>query len=143
MSAMIEVQGALIKQLLDIYTSPINQIINLLPGLRRKNDEKRKKYTEEIILLIKELNTVGISLDAFDKYLESEIDRKMKQKYGAIFLVFTFIFTSASFSIIILNSMLGWNISDIAITGLIIQIPVQFVGILLIIANNLFPKKNN
>jgi hypothetical protein len=41
---------------------------------------------------------------------------------------------------VVANSILKWGISDIAITGLIVETPLQFIGLLYIIARNLFPQ---
>lgn len=63
----------------------------------------------------------------------------MKVQFGVTFLVFTFLFTAVSYAIVVLDGVYKWGISPVAITSLIIETPIQFVGLLYIIARNLFP----
>ena len=58
------------------------------------------------------------------------------------FLALTFLFTMGSYSIVVLDGIFKWNISQVAITALIIETPIQFVGLLYIIARNLFPQRS-
>ncbi len=79
----------------------------------------------------------------FDSLLSGELDRKLKNRLAFIFLTLTSIFTLLSYLVIIFNGMFSWGISDIAITALIVETPIQFIGLLYIVARNLFPQNNN
>jgi hypothetical protein len=102
---------------------------------------ERKSLEEKKIALVKELVETGVDPYLFDSLLSNEINRRLKVQFGVVFIVLTFIFTSASYLIIILDSIYSWGISQVAITALIIEIPLQFIGIMYIIARNLFPNK--
>jgi hypothetical protein len=52
----------------------------------------------------------------------------------------TVAFTVVSYLVVIFNSLFNWGIGQVAITALIIETPIQFIGILYIIARNLFPR---
>ena len=99
----------------------------------RRNFEQRKSD------LVKQLLASGIDPLLFDSLLGNEIDRRLKTRFGVAFVVLTFVFTGVSYAIVILNGVYQWKISDVAITGLIIETPLQFIGLLYIIARNLFP----
>ena len=88
---------------------------------------------------MKELTDSGIDLVVFDTLLSNEIDRRLKTRFGLAFLALTFLFTAASYSIVIFDGIYEWKISEVAITALIIETPIQFIGLLYIIARNLFP----
>jgi hypothetical protein len=141
MSLEIEIVSALVKNVIDYDNNPFRKIIDFIPALRKREEEKKEKQKKEILELLKEISQIGISIETYDKYIENSSDRKMKQKYGALFLLFMVFFTICSYLLIILNSILNWNISEYAIIGLVIEIPVQLLGILFIIAKNLFPNK--
>jgi hypothetical protein len=145
MSAGIEVEilGFLARKIIDAYKNPFNNILELFPKKRQLIEEQRKKQVDEIINALSRIKDLGIDLEKYDIYLMNEVDREMKKEYGKIFLVMSFLFTIISFFVVILNARLNWNISEIAITGLIIETPIQFIGILYIIANNLFPKRGS
>lgn len=98
-----------------------------------------KSIEEKKVQLIKELTDSGIDPDAFDVLISKEIDRRLKVQFGITFLIFTFIFTAMSYGIVIADGLLGLGISEIAVTALVIETPIQFIGLLYIIARNLFP----
>jgi hypothetical protein len=102
--------------------------------------EKKKTLEEQKTLLVKELSAAGIEPMVFDAMLSNEIDRRLKIRFGVAFLSLTVLFTTASYAIIIMNAVYKWAISDVAITSLIIETPIQFVGLLYVIARNLFPE---
>jgi hypothetical protein len=104
--------------------------------LRPKRDKSLEQEKSE---LVAKLLAAGIEPLVFDALLSNEIDRRLKTRFGVAFVVLTFLFTSASYAIIVLNGPMALNISSQAITGLIIETPIQFVGLLYIIARNLFP----
>jgi hypothetical protein len=95
---------------------------------------------KEQLLLLQELTKVGIDPQLFDLLLSTELDRKLKARFGVAFFVATIFFTLLSYGVIIFNSVLNWGISQIAITALIVETPIQFIGLLYIIARNLFPQ---
>lgn len=92
------------------------------------------------IEVAKELKEAGIDLLQFDILQSSELDRKLKRSFGYLFLILTLFFTAASYLIVVFNSINGWHIPEKAITALIIETPIQFIGLLYIIARNLFPQ---
>jgi hypothetical protein len=101
-----------------------------------KSIEERK--TELVVALQK----AKIDPLVFDALLSEEIDRRLKQRFGYAFLFLTFIFTAGSYAIVVLNSIQKWEIPDTAIIALIIETPIQFIGLLYIIARNLFPQSD-
>jgi hypothetical protein len=90
--------------------------------------------------LLKSLTEAGVDPQLFDRLLSTEVDRMLKVRFGVAFFIATIVFTLLSFAVIVLNSVWKWGINDIAITGLIIETPLQFIGLLYIIARNLFPQ---
>jgi hypothetical protein len=82
----------------------------------------------------------GIDPQLFDLMLSNELDRTLKRRFGFYFFGATISFTLLSYIIICANSIWKWSISDIAITALIVETPIQFIGLLYIIAKNLFPQ---
>lgn len=99
----------------------------------------RKSLEEEKTALVKELLAAGIEPTVFDALLSSEMDRRLKVRFGVAFLFLTVLVTGASYAIVVLNAIYGWKVSDMAITALVIETPIQFVGLLYVIARNLFP----
>jgi hypothetical protein len=141
----------LIKSLLDaieIRPSIMGVGINLSTLSRKINSKKHKEIIEEKIKsleekkieIIKQLLESDIDPKLFDVLIQNELDRRLKVRFGITFLLLTFIFTTASYCIVIFDGIYRWNISEIAITALIIETPIQFIGILYIIARNLFPQ---
>jgi len=132
---MLQNEGAsssLVKELLRHGTIANAKADGEIPGA--------KKTTEQLKAdLVKDLLRSGVDPALFDSLLSNEINRRLKVRFGVFFLVITFVFTAASYSIVILNSVCGWKISDVAITSLIIQAPIQLIGLLYIVARNLFP----
>jgi hypothetical protein len=112
-------------------------ILNMLPSFKA---ERKKTLEEQKVELLKKLEEMHIDPVTFDILLANETDRTLKVYFGRVFLILTFLFTSASYSIVILDGIYGWNISTVAITSLIIETPIQFIGLLYIIARNLFPQ---
>lgn len=105
----------------------------------KKTDEIKKTLEERKTALLKELAASGIDPVLFDVLLSNEMNRRLKVQFGVAFLVFTLFFTAVSYSIVVLDGVFKWGISPIAITALIIETPIQFIGLLYIIARNLFP----
>ncbi len=101
--------------------------------------DAEKTLEERKTILVQQLMSSGIDPAAFDVLIANEINRKLKTQFGVVFLVFTFLFTAASYAIVVLDGALRWGISPMAITALVVETPIQFVGLLYVIARNLFP----
>jgi hypothetical protein len=111
-----------------------NSLINISSV---KSQEKRTKLLE----ICKDLSKNNIDPEIFDVLVSNELDRELKQKYGAVFLTLTVAFTIFSYGLVVMNSVRNWGIPQFAITALVIEIPIQFIGLLYIIARNLFPQR--
>lgn len=105
---------------------------------RRDSDNERKLLVEEVLVKLKQLD---IDPALWDRIVSNQVDRELKKKFGRVFILMAFFFTSLSYAVIIFNSILSWNIPETAMTALIIQAPLQLIGILLVMARNLFPEK--
>jgi len=55
------------------------------------------------------------------------------------FVGITCAFTIVSYAIIVLSAVYEWKLPTAAVTALVIQAPLQMIGILYIMAKNLFP----
>lgn len=106
---------------------------------KSSREKKTKSLEQEKHALVKQLLESDIDPAAFDVLLSNEINRRLKVRFGIAFLVLTSLFTASSYAIVVLDGIYKWNISEAAITGLIIETPIQFAGLLYIIARNLFP----
>lgn len=118
------------------FFSPLSNIVR---ALNKADEESRKTLGEKQHDLLRQLNDSNIDPKVFDVLLSNEINRRLKVRVGFIFIFLVVAFTAASYMVVILNSINNWGISEIAITALIIETPIQFVGLLYIIARNLFP----
>ena len=94
----------------------------------------------EQISVLSELSKLGIDPNLFDSMLSNELDRNLKRQFGLLFLSLTTLFTGVSYLVIVLAAAFRWPIPNVAITLLIAETPLQFVGLLYIIARNLFPQ---
>jgi hypothetical protein len=74
----------------------------------------------------------------FDILVSNELNRQLKKKFGMAFLIITCFFTISSYVIVVLAAIYEWKIPASAMTALIIQAPLQMIGILYIMAKNLF-----
>jgi hypothetical protein len=110
-------------------------------GFFRRGGEDRLSVRAEQLQLLQDLTAAQIDPTLFDLMLSSELDRTLKKQFGIAFFVATLAATAASYAVIILNAINHWAISDIAITALIVETPIQFIGLLYIIARNLFPQR--
>jgi hypothetical protein len=109
---------------------------------REFSAERQKSIEERKIAIVKQLLESDIDPGLFDVLLQNEVDRRLKVRFGVTFLILTFLFTTASYAIVIFDGAYEWNISEVAITALIIETPIQFIGLLYIIARNLFPQQH-
>ena len=75
----------------------------------------------------------------FSILVNNEINKKLKKNFGIAFVAITCLFTLISYAIIILASVYEWKMPAAAMTALIVQAPLQMVGILFVMARNLFP----
>lgn len=130
---------AIARAAIELTPSLFGLSISLSDIFPKKREEHRKTMEERKTQLVKELTESGIDPVMFDILLSNEMDRRMKVHFGIVFLVLTVLFTVASYAIVVLDAVHQWNISEIAITALIIETPIQFVGLLYVIARNLFP----
>jgi hypothetical protein len=144
--ALTVVKAAPVEALVDILAGLISESIHLsfFRLFRSRHDTKvefdiRKRQVD----LLQTLSQAGIDPSLFDLMLSNELDRTLKKQFGVAFLTATIFFTLLSFAVIILNSAQKWGISDTAITALVIETPIQFIGLLYIIARNLFPQSPN
>lgn len=102
----------------------------------KTSDELLKDKRDFII----DLKKHDIDISTLQQFLKAESDREMKEQYGIRFLFFAGVFSAISYFIICINDKWGLNIPKYAITALIIEVPIQFIGLLYIVARNLFPK---
>jgi hypothetical protein len=120
----------------------IARITDRLMGVSSLFAPKEKvNLREEQLKLLQELTKVGIDPTLFDLMLSSELDRALKRQFGIAFFISTIFFTMLSYAVIVANGILHWGISETAITALIVETPIQFIGLLYIIARNLFPHR--
>jgi|GEM_PF-3454481 len=95
----------------------------------------------EITDILKDFQDSSIDAETLDVLLTSEVNRNLKKKFAWVFAWFALISILLSYSLVALNKPLSLGISEIAMTALIIEAPIQFIGILYIVANNLFPSE--
>lgn len=119
--------------------------LNFWSGAKKKEVREKEEVgaRETQLSLLQALSQAGIDPHLFDLMLSNELDRSLKKQFGVAFLVATIFFTLLSYGVIIFNSIGKWGISDTAITALIVETPIQFIGLLYIIARNLFPQSAN
>ena len=110
--------------------------------MKKKIEEQQLGGNAAALALLTHLKRAHIDPQAFIELLSRDTDRHLKARFGVTFLVFTFLITAASYAIVICDGVFRWNIAPVAITALIIETPIQFVGLLYIIARNLFPTQN-
>jgi len=130
---------AIVRAAIELVPSFCGISLNLYDLFPKKRAERQKTVEECKTQLVKELTDAGIDPVMFDILLTNEMDRRMKIHFGIGFLVLTVLFTAASYAIVILDAVFAWKISSAAITALIIETPIQFIGLLYVIARNLFP----
>jgi hypothetical protein len=104
------------------------------------HQEKVENAREVQVKLLQTLTAANIDAQLFDLMLSRELDRNLKQRFGVAFFSATIFFTLMSYGVIIGNGIGKWGISNGAITALIAETPIQFIGLLYIIARNLFPQ---
>lgn len=110
------------------------------PLLKSKNPQTRESLRQQQFDMIQQLSASGIDPVMFDVMLSNELDRRLKQQFGFIFLGLTSIFTAAAYAIVVINGVYNIGISSAAITALVVETPIQFIGLLYVIARNLFPQ---
>jgi hypothetical protein len=128
MTKKLDTAGALTEIFVKSFFAP--SLISFKP---------KSQVAKEKAELIKELADLDVDPSVFDVLLSNELDRKLKVGFGASFLFLTCLFTAASYGIVVFDAIYEWGISEIAITALIIETPIQFIGLLYVIARNLFP----
>ena len=75
----------------------------------------------------------------FDILLSNEVNRRLKVKFGIAFIVITTVFTLISYALIMCSAIYHWQLPAPALTALVVQAPLQMIGILYIMARHLFP----
>lgn len=107
-------------------------------GFSKKSDHEIEEWKIDIL---NQLKKADIDLLQFDILLNNGINRNLKKNFAKNLICLTIFFTISSYLILILNSPKIWalGIPEHALTAFIIEIPIQFVGILYIIAKHLFP----
>jgi hypothetical protein len=115
----------------------------LWPSVPRRSGQRDEDDSgaNSQLALVKELLRSNIDPELFDSIVSNEMDRRLKVRFGICFLLLTFLFTAASYAIVAANGVCGWGISSEAITVLLIETPLQFIGLLYVIARNLFPER--
>ena len=130
------------------YTDYERGVINFRPASRRGLDlgefGKSPAKESELGSEVEEKNDQDASVQPvdpviFDVLLSNEVNRRLKVKFGVAFIFITTIFTLVSYGIIVAASMYEWKMPPAAVTALVIQAPLQMIGILYIMAKNLFP----
>mgnify|MGYP001006346631 CR=1 FL=1 len=141
--------GSAIITLSEFNTPSVRYTLPELFSSRKRNerlkklDERANEILNNKVELFLKLKKSGIDEATFEKHLNNDLNRILKKQYGTRFFILTILFTLISYVVVILNSTCNWQIPEFAITALIIEIPIQFVGILAIVAKNLFPESNN
>jgi hypothetical protein len=135
----VEIHVGVLRDIAELSIKLIDRLTPL--GIFFGRNE-RIDLREEQLKLLKDLTEAGIDPKLFDLLLSAELDRNLKKQFGVAFFVATIFFTLLSFGVVVGNGVYKWGISDMAITGLIIETPLQFIGLLYIIARNLFPQAN-
>ena len=133
----MSIQIELIKEIAELS-------YKMMPGswlFRLFSREDKLDVREVQLKLLHDLTAASIDPALFDLMLSSELDRTLKKQFGVAFFLATVLFTSSSYAVIIFNAINHWGISDVAITALIVETPIQFIGLLYIIARNLFPQR--
>ncbi len=116
-------------------------LLGTLAGFQTKENKQEKvDLVKQQFSLLRELSDAEIDPQIFDLFMSNEVDRQLKRRFGLWFFGATVSFTLLSYLIIVLNSVLNWGINQTAIMALIIETPIQFIGLLYIIARNLFPQ---
>jgi hypothetical protein len=75
----------------------------------------------------------------FSILVTNETNMRLKKNFGIAFIIITCLFTLISYGIIVAASIWDWKMPPAALTALIVQAPLQMVGILFVMARNLFP----
>ena len=81
------------------------------------------------------------SIEEYDKFISNKLNRELKRNFGWAFIIMSVLTLVASYSFVFLSTINKWEVSDVVTTTIIIEAPLQMIGILVIIANNLFPKR--
>ena len=130
-----------------LFTASSNLIALLTESVRGRGKEyqellvrERASVEETAMKMARQLLESDIDPHMFEVLFGNLVDRRLKRKFAPAFLACAVLFTLASYAIVVGNGIYEWNISEIAITALIIETPMQFIGLLYIIARNLFPQ---
>ena len=75
----------------------------------------------------------------FDILLNNETNRRLKKNFGIAFVSLTTLFALISYGIIIFAAVYQWQLPPVSLIALAVEAPLQMIGILYIMARNLFP----
>lgn len=114
-------------------------VVRIIPCTSAGGGGSAQPHKDQIRVM-RELVKSRIDPNVYDEFLSGETDRKLKVRFAFIFLALAILFTICSYTIIVLNAIFEWHLGEVAITALVLQTPVQFIGLLYIIARNLFPQ---
>lgn len=92
-----------------------------------------------VIMSVAKESGLDLSASAIEDILTTQHDRSLRSRFAIYAVTLSVAFSLLSYAVVILNSIFSWGISAIAITALIIETPLQFIGLLAIITINLFP----
>jgi hypothetical protein len=141
------------KTLTEKITSPrLNHMISLAEFVaKQEKDNEKKQETSELVAKRKRVNEkkqktidlvdgIALKINQNDTLLLAHVI-DMRDKFFKKTFWFSVIICILSISIVPLNNILNFGLSDTVLIALLSQIPIQFIGILVIIARNLFPGK--
>jgi len=97
--------------------------------------------SDEKVRALAKLSKIGVDPHIYEVMLNNHHQRDLRSKYGLLFFVYSCVATAVSYVVVILNASLGWGLSDLVLSSLVIQTPIQILGLLFIIARSLFPRQ--
>lgn len=134
---------ALARAVVDSTSRLVGPHLFVADFFSRRRREQRETVEQQLAARFEELGQAGIDPELFDSLLSNEIDRQLKKSFGITFIVLAVLFAIVSYVTVLLDAIFDLGISTIAITAIVIEIPIQFFGLLYIIAKNLFPNDSN
>jgi len=121
-----------------IGATAISQLADILSHRSRLSGHSTQR--KEMLATLRELSNLKIDPKIFDSLLSNEMDRRLKRRFGWVFIALTCTFTLLAYTIVVANSVWEWNIPSYAVTALVIETPIQLIGLLYVVARNLFPQ---
>ncbi|QDV81240.1 hypothetical protein TBK1r_01550 [Stieleria magnilauensis] len=99
----------------------------------------RKRVQDKRLETLKELSDLSIDPEVFDTMLSNELNRQLKHRFAVGFLILAVAFSSISYLIVVADAIWKLGIPTSVLVALLVQTPIQLIGLLHIIARNLFP----